>query len=212
MRESTGTMHSESAMRESVPAIERAGRFLFRHRSLTPIPLVVLLLIFARPSLVTALTALPFWLAGAAIRLSALRFIGGASRSRNLAPETLVTGGPFAVVRNPLYVGNFLLTIGFAVYSGQWLFALVPLVLFPIQYIPVVRAEEAELRRRFASTFNEYAIRVPQWLPHRLASLVTFGEAPRSWAEAAQIERSTIRSVLALITALALVQFWRGSP
>ncbi len=211
MREGAGTMRPESAARESGSAMESLGRFLFRHRSLTPVPLVILLLVLARPTMMTALSAVPFWLAGAAVRLSALRFIGGASRSTNLAPGEIVTAGPFGVVRNPLYVGNFLLTTGFAVFSGHWLFALVPLLLFPIQYVPVVRAEEAELGRRFPAAFDDYSRTVPRWFPRRPASLIVFGDAPRTWREAARIERSTIRSVLALIIALALVQSWRGT-
>ncbi|NNE10429.1 MAG: isoprenylcysteine carboxylmethyltransferase family protein, partial [Gemmatimonadetes bacterium] len=183
MRDGAGTMRSESTARESGTAAERLGRFLFRHRSLTPVPLVILLLLFARPTMMTAVYAVPFWLAGAAVRLSALRFIGGASRSTELAPSEIVTTGPFGAVRNPLYVGNFLLTAGFTVFSGHWLFALVPLLLFPIQYVPVVRAEEAELGRRFPDAFRDYARTVPRWLPHRPASLIVFGDAPRTWRE-----------------------------
>jgi protein-S-isoprenylcysteine O-methyltransferase Ste14 len=78
--------------------------------------------------------------------------------------EELTTSGPYAYTRNPLYLGSLIMAVGFAVAakSGWVLFVMV--LMFLGIYVPVIRAEEALLRRKFPS-FEEYVRRVPQLLP-----------------------------------------------
>lgn len=78
--------------------------------------------------------------------------------------QEVTTSGPYAWVRNPLYLGSLSLVTGFAVAGHSlWLAALL-LVLFPLLYVPVVLAEEEWLRQRFPE-FDDYAERVPRFLP-----------------------------------------------
>ncbi len=81
--------------------------------------------------------------------------------------ETLATSGPYAYTRNPLYLGSLLIGLGFAVAARSWWVGVVPVVIFFVIYLPVIRDEEAFLRKTFPE-FNEYARRVPRMLP-RLA-------------------------------------------
>jgi protein-S-isoprenylcysteine O-methyltransferase Ste14 len=81
--------------------------------------------------------------------------------------ESLTTSGPYAYTRNPLYLGSLLMGLGFAVAARSWWVGGGVVVMFVAIYAPVIRDEEAFLRRTFPE-FDEYAQRVPRMLP-RLA-------------------------------------------
>jgi protein-S-isoprenylcysteine O-methyltransferase Ste14 len=78
--------------------------------------------------------------------------------------ETLATSGPYAYTRNPLYLGSLLIGFGFAVAARSWWVGIVLVVMFFAIYVPVIRDEEAFLRKKFAE-FDEYARRVPRIWP-----------------------------------------------
>lgn len=78
--------------------------------------------------------------------------------------EELVTTGPYAYTRNPLYLGSLLIGIGFAIAARSWWIGVVLSLMFFAIYVPVIRSEEAFLRERFPE-FEEYASRVPRMLP-----------------------------------------------
>jgi len=81
--------------------------------------------------------------------------------------RVLTTTGPYAYVRNPLYLGSVILGLGFAIAARDvWVFFVI-ILLFVAIYLPVIRSEEAFLRGRFPE-YDEYARRVPSLLPHRL--------------------------------------------
>jgi protein-S-isoprenylcysteine O-methyltransferase Ste14 len=82
--------------------------------------------------------------------------------------ESLATSGPYAYTRNPLYLGSLLMGLGFAVAARSWAVGGALVVMFFVIYLPVIRDEEAFLRRTFPE-FEEYARRVPRMLP-RLTS------------------------------------------
>src|SRR5262249_48649360 len=100
------------------PDSTKVGAWLFRHRTAVPLPFAfALLLIRAGESafswtLVGAGVVLTA--AGEALRLWAVHHIGAISRTRSGRLGPLVESGPFALVRNPLYVGNVLLWLGFS--------------------------------------------------------------------------------------------------
>src|SRR5271168_3591924 len=78
--------------------------------------------------------------------------------------ESLATSGPYAYTRNPLYLGSLLMGLGFAVAARSWWVGVALAVMFLAIYLPVIRDEEAFLRRTF-SEFDEYARRVPRMFP-----------------------------------------------
>ena len=79
--------------------------------------------------------------------------------------ELLTTSGPYAYVRNPLYVGSFLIGAGLALAGGSWLWLLLFLGFFAAMYGPTVAAEAARLTERFGHRYVEYAARVPAFMP-----------------------------------------------
>ncbi|MGC1450619.1 MAG: isoprenylcysteine carboxylmethyltransferase family protein [Candidatus Sulfotelmatobacter sp.] len=78
--------------------------------------------------------------------------------------EALATSGPYAYTRNPLYLGSWLIGMGFAVAARSWWVGVVLVVMFFAIYLPVIRGEEAFLRQKFPE-FEEYARQVPRMFP-----------------------------------------------
>lgn len=77
----------------------------------------------------------------------------------------LAESGPFAFVRNPLYIGTLTTAAGFVIASRRWeLAVLFGLVFFGI-YLPVVELEEQHLRKLFPA-YAVYAKRVPRLIPN----------------------------------------------
>jgi len=79
--------------------------------------------------------------------------------------QELATTGPYASTRNPLYLGSAFLAAGFAIAGRSWVGGLIVAVYFAVFYYAVIRSEEKYLRERFGTTFDEYAARVPMFLP-----------------------------------------------
>ncbi len=176
----------------------RAGGWLFRHRSWLPVPLALTLLVVpageARPWLVLAGTAIVT--AGEVIRLWAVHHIGVISRTRSDRLGPLVSTGPFAMVRNPLYAGNILLWMGFAIAAGlAWLAPIVAAVL-ALEYHAIVTWEEQLLEARRGSEYRAYTARVPRWVPQGTASgWMRPPAAPFSWRETFFSERGTLLAI-----------------
>ena len=78
--------------------------------------------------------------------------------------EELTTTGPYAHVRNPLYLGSILIAAGFAVSLLSWPVAVALAVMFAAIYVPVIASEERFLRTTFPE-FEEYCKRVPRLIP-----------------------------------------------
>jgi hypothetical protein len=81
--------------------------------------------------------------------------------------QELTTTGPYAHVRNPLYLGSILIAAGFAVALESWAVGVALAVMFVAIYVPVIASEERFLRATFPG-FDEYCSRVPRLIP-RLA-------------------------------------------
>ncbi len=81
----------------------------------------------------------------------------------------LTQTGPYAHVRNPLYLGSILIAAGFALSLLSWIVALVLAVMFLLIYIPVIASEERFLRATFPG-FDDYCRRVPRLIPRLTAA------------------------------------------
>ncbi len=78
--------------------------------------------------------------------------------------QELTTTGPYAHVRNPLYLGSILIAAGFATALESWLVAAALAGLFIVIYVPVIASEERFLRGAFPG-FDDYCRLVPRLIP-----------------------------------------------
>jgi protein-S-isoprenylcysteine O-methyltransferase Ste14 len=186
---------------ELTPAA-RAGAVLFRHRGWLPI------LFLGVPLVAPGSMAPHLWIAGIALvligeawRLWGVAAAGTSTRRRSRNVSRLVTYGPFAWSRNPLYNGNFLIWMGFAVISGVLWFLPVAIVLFAIEYSLIVRFEEGVLESTFGDEYLAYKATTSRWIP-RAPSVRVAGEF--DWPQAWRSEVSTFMQYAVLIVAFAI--------
>jgi protein-S-isoprenylcysteine O-methyltransferase Ste14 len=101
----------------------------------------------------------------ALVVLSARRFARAGTSVIPTEPSTaLVTAGPYAITRNPIYIGFVLAYFGLAiVLTSVWMLVLLIPVLVVLQR-GVVEREEAYLERKFGDVYRKYRARVPRWL------------------------------------------------
>lgn len=195
---------SEASQHES--SFVDIGAKLFELRDYTPIPLIVLVLFVAEPSVRSATIGTLITVCGELFRIYSVAFIGSVSRTRNTssAGANLITSGPFAFVRNPLYCGNFLICLGIAVFSGVTWVVLLTVALFAFQYYCIVKYEEKLLLEKFGTEYAEYMTKVPAWIPSRLPALAEI-EWPDTFSPALRSERRTLAAVAFMLIALMLV-------
>ena len=179
----------------------RLGGWLFRQRTWLPLPLAAALLLIPPESDASApslwITGTLVVAIGEAIRLWAVHHIGAISRTRSDRLGPLVSSGPFAVVRNPLYVGNILLWAGFAISANLVWFAPVAIVLLGLEYHAIVRWEEGLLAERIGEPYSEYIARVPRWVPSLSSRPMsaTAAAAAFSWRDTLFSERGTLIAI-----------------
>jgi protein-S-isoprenylcysteine O-methyltransferase Ste14 len=93
-------------------------RLIFKYRSYTPIPFLLIMIVFAKPSIVSLTVGFVLVVLGEAVRFWGVSIAGSETRTTGAVGGTyLITNGPFAFVRNPLYVGNMMLYAGVGVMS-----------------------------------------------------------------------------------------------
>ena len=120
--------------------------------------------------------------------------------------ETLTTAGPYAYVRNPLYLGSVVTAAGFALAARSlWIVAAMVIIFLSI-YVPVIRSEEAFLQARFPE-FNDYAQHVPRLVPR----CTSYGKSGGSFSWALYLkhrEYNALIGALLMVSALAAKMIW----
>jgi protein-S-isoprenylcysteine O-methyltransferase Ste14 len=196
----------EPALIHTIPVVERSwaeaaiGQWVFRNRSWLPIPLGIIAVVFApgASDLRLVYAGALCIIAGEALRLWAVRHIGVVSRTRTTRLGPLVTSGPYALTRNPLYVGNWLLWTGFALGSSlRWLLPL-SWAVFAVQHSFVVQWEERLLAQRYPASYRRYAGAVSRWWPHlsRISTRVVPYRYPYPWSDVMFSERGTLGAIV----------------
>jgi protein-S-isoprenylcysteine O-methyltransferase Ste14 len=180
-------------------------QFFFKLRSYTPIPLLVLLLITAKPSVQSYLVGLAFMLGGELIRMWGVAHAGGATRTRNVGAPMLVTSGPFARTRNPLYIGNALIYVGVVFLAGGlWYWIPVALGFCALQYGLIVSLEENTLVDLFGPEYEFYRRSVPRWMPRVVPWSWSIPRRP-DWRDAWRNEKHTRINLIVMIVVFGLI-------
>ncbi len=193
----------------SDPRVERVQAFAFKNRGALLVVPAVVLAVFGKPSALSVALGLPIAVAGELVRCWAVGYSGETTRDDAVTAPKLVTAGPYAYVRNPIYVGNFITAAGFAIaFTGKnsagARAALVAAALAAMAalYATIVPHEEAFLRSRFHEQFAAYCRRVPRIIPR----LQPVPDGAGTWQPQTlkRAESRTLVTFAAMLAALAL--------
>jgi protein-S-isoprenylcysteine O-methyltransferase Ste14 len=142
-----------------------SGKWVFRHRGVLAHAPLLLVLLWRRGEMGGTAVMWGFGIgllfAGMALRIWAQSYI----HHRLKLPLELTTGGPYQLVRNPLYIGNALICTSATFFARlPWLAPFILLWCFTV-YSAVVRYEEGWLRELYGGPYERYLREVPRWFP-----------------------------------------------
>ena len=163
------------------------GRFLFRYRNAI-FPFACLLVLLPGPAVFddpvrAAWVGAAVALLGQLVRAGTigLRYIVRGGRGGRVYADDLVTEGIYSHCRNPMYVGNVLITLGVALASNSLTTLVVALPLVALAYAAITAAEEQFLREKFGAAFEAYCRDVPRWLPRLRGLGTTLSQSQFHW-------------------------------
>lgn len=183
--------------------------FVFKNRgALLALP-ALSLIVFGKPAGRSIAAGVSIAIAGELLRCWAVGYTGTTTRADRVTAPELVTAGPYAHVRNPLYVGNFMTAVGFTLaFTGglpgtkRALLAALGLGSMLAVYATIVPHEEAFLARTFGDDYADYQVRVPA-LGWRLQP-AQFSRGRYDPSVIVQAETKTFATFGAMLAALAL--------
>jgi len=193
--------------------LRAAGRFLFSKRSYTPLVLLPLF-IFEYEGVfypagshawdeVFEYVCLGVVLAGAALRVWTVAHVPEGTSGRKTkrhAPHALNVTGAYSVVRNPLYLGNYVIFAGLTLLMQNWELLLINTLVFAGAYGLIVLGEEQVLQETFGDEYREYAARVPCFIP-RLRLWVA-PATPWNWRMVLRREHDSVFASIVLFVAI----------
>ncbi|GJQ31652.1 MAG: lipid A Kdo2 1-phosphate O-methyltransferase [Ignavibacteriaceae bacterium] len=185
---------------------------IFSLRSYTPIPFVLLMLVFSQMTVQSFVIGLVLVLIGEAFRFGGVSWAGSETRTTGtVGGAFLVISGPFAYVRNPLYVGNILIYVGIGVMSlalFPWLH-IVAFLWFVFQYQMIVSEEEKYLARTYGDAYQKYCNNVPRFFP-RLSPYRNpkVEQPPKSNKAGLKSETRSLQAIVIVIILLIFRSIW----
>jgi len=141
---------------------------IFKYRSYTPLPFLLLMIIFQEATITSMVVGFVIALTGETIRLWGVSHAGSETRTTDGVGGTfLVVSGAFAYVRNPLYVGNMLMYFGIGIMSMALFpyLQIIALAFFFWQYSIIIQEEEVFLRSKYGKSYDDYCAAVPKLIP-----------------------------------------------
>ena len=207
-----------------IETMEKSGHWLFRWRSY--LPLVIVALVPAALKHYTypfgshrydqrwELVCLGISLLGFAIRVLTAGYTPRRTSGRNArkqVADSLNTEGIYSVVRNPLYLGNFIVALGPALVLHIWWVPVIYILVFMLYYERIVFAEEVFLRNKFGQQFMDWASRTPVFLPR-----LTQWRSPGRRFNVRQVLRREHQTLFGIVVVFFLIEMaaeWRlGNP
>ena len=154
----------------------------------------ILLIVFARPHSTGILIGLFLIFLGEMIRIWAAGHL-----QKN---EVLTVTGPYAYVKNPLYIGSIFITAGFCILADNIYLLAAAFFMFCFHYIPYKRKVEGDrLRKIFGNQFDDYDEKVPDYLPR----WAPYSKEKVSWQFKTFIENSEEGILLIVLAGIVLI-------
>lgn len=185
--------------------------FFFRNRSYTSIPLALVVLYFADREGNVWIPGIVLVLLGELLRLVSIRYVGGETRTRRVGAKMLCTSGPFAYLRNPIYLGNIMIYSGGVLIAGGsqvWLVLAFTFIFFAIQYGLIISLEEETLSHLFSNRYDQYRQGVPRIIPRLSRWPGAEERKPSSWSKALKREKRTLQTLAAFFLLLLIRVQW----
>jgi protein-S-isoprenylcysteine O-methyltransferase Ste14 len=166
-------------------------------RKVRRIPLFIgalLLVIFAKPKFPGILIGMVLIFLGEGIRIWAAGHL-----QKN---EVLTVTGPYAYVKNPLYIGSILITAGFCILADNVYLLAAAFFMFCFHYIPYKKKVEGDrMKKIFGSQFEDYDGKVPDYLPRG----TPYSNQKASWRIRNLIENSEEGILLIVLAGIVLI-------
>lgn len=196
-----------------------SGNLFFRVRnSLFPV-IFICLFLFTRPAhflgnefldrIIVALGVITA-LAGQCFRLSVIGFayIKRGGREGRVYADDLVIEGFYAHTRNPMYVANYLITVGLGLmYGSPWVYFFV-IPFFSFVYLSIVVAEENFLRSKFGADYDEYCRKVNRFVPNFSGLKESLKKFSYDWKKVIRKEYGTLFGTLFALDFIPLWKAW----
>jgi protein-S-isoprenylcysteine O-methyltransferase Ste14 len=174
-------------------------------RKLRRIPLfigAVLLVLFAKPKFPEMVVGVLLIALGEGVRIWAAGHL-----QKN---EILTVTGPYAYVKNPLYIGSILIATGFCILADNIYFLAAVTFMFCFHYIPYKKKMEGDrLKKIFGSRYEEYDEKVPEYIPQ----WTRFSDERSSWRFRNFIENSEEGILLLILFGILVIltrPFWNA--
>ena len=178
------------------------GNFLFKYRSYTPIPLALYILYNSHPEIQNILIGFILIAIGESLRMWAVSYAGGITRTTNVGAPSLCTSGPYGYTRNPLYIGNMIIYSGVVFVAGSLnilSMLIVTWAFFIIQYYLIINLEQNTLIDLFGKEYKNYMNNVPIFFP-RLTSWKNKDKyIPMKFSKTIKTEKRTLQNIILLI-------------
>ncbi|MCX7833891.1 MAG: isoprenylcysteine carboxylmethyltransferase family protein [Ignavibacteria bacterium] len=190
--------------------LKKIGKFLFTNRSYTPIPFFFISIFFINPTYKSIIIGLILVVLGEIIRIWAVSYAGSETRATaEVTGSVLVTQGPFAIIRNPLYQANIIIYTGIGLMTNSLFpyLQIIGIVYFLFQYYCIILVEEDYLEKQFGESYLEYKKNVGRFIflfkkvPLKIKSNIKF-----DLKKGLQSESKTLLAI-AFITFIILIIF-----
>ncbi len=188
-------------------------KILFKYRSYIPIPFILLMIVFAKPTIYSIAGGLLVILFGEFIRLWGVSVAGSETRTtKSVGSSQLVTSGPFSYLRNPLYFGNICIYFGVGIMSWA-AFPFLPTVTlsyFIFQYTLIVSLEEEHLTKTYGTEYQRYLKAVPKFFPSFKKYKYSGHDQPQlDWRRGIKSEQRTFQAILIIVFIIVVIWMLR---
>ena len=197
-----------------------SGNFFFKYRNGLFPAIFVILFLMSRPALflgspeldrLVVFLGIIIALTGQLFRAVVIgyAYIKRGGKEGKVYADHLVVRGFFAHVRNPMYVGNFLIAVGISIVYGSPSVYYFVIPFFTFVYLSIVIAEETYLRERFGKEFEDYEKKVPRFIPNFKGLSATLQEFKYDWKRALRKDYGTIfGTVFGILFILIWKNYW----
>ncbi len=180
----------------------KIANFLFKYRSYTPIPLALYILINSYFQIQNLIIGLTLIFIGELLRIWAVSYAGGITRTTKVGAPSLCTTGPYSYTRNPLYIGNMIIYTGVVYVAGSYnilSMLIITWTFFIIQYYLIIKLEQNRLIEIFGKEYKAYMDNVPILFP-RLSPWINKDKyVPMKLLNTIKTEKRTLQNIILLI-------------